>query len=444
MYGFKGATRLALSRLRKPKGAPPEHPAPLLPRMHLRPGIKRLEKTISVIIPTKNAGEEIRTLLRSLRAQEGVRTSEVIIVDSGSTDGTVALAQSEGATVINILPEEFTHAYARNRGADAGRGDYLLFMVQDALPLTSLWLWEMSTALESNDLAGVSCAEYPTSDSDLFYEFLIHKQGDAPGQDQDRILKWDDSCSSYLGLRSNAQLCNISALIRRSVFEQYKFRTAYAEDLDLGFRLIRDGHKLGLLRSTRVLHSHKRSALYFLKRGYVDVRFLTNVFPNFAYPEINDRGKLYAEIVALQTGCAGARSVAAKQAYPLSLLTVLELCQSTIMGGNTESEEHQDVELGALLRALVAETAAHRSRPRGDCGMVWPHASKHIGAFAEWVSSIYVEADKSLAVEISAAIEKIVALHCGTHLAYLFLTDAAKKRVDASLQRLDSMLMAGV
>ena len=76
--------------------------------------------------------------------------------------------------------------------------------------------------------------------------------------------------------------------------------------------------------------------------------------------------------------------------------------------------------------------------------MVWPHASKHIGAFAEWVSSIYVEADKSLAVEISAAIEKIVALHCGTHLAYLFLTDAAKKRVDASLQRLDSMLMAGV
>src|SRR5260370_6919016 len=90
-------------------------------------------------------------------------------------------------------------------------------------------------------------------------------------------------------------MSDVAALIRRDVFEKHRYRTAYAEDLDLGIRLIRDGHRLGFLHRTRVLHSHNRSSYYFLKRGYVDARFLVEVFPNFVFPEVEDAIKLFCD-----------------------------------------------------------------------------------------------------------------------------------------------------
>jgi glycosyltransferase involved in cell wall biosynthesis len=443
MYGFKSATRMALRRLRKPKGAPPFQPSLLLSSLDAGREFAAIDKAVSVIIPTKNTGTEFRHLLQRLRAQEGIGGCEVIVVDSGSTDDTVALARNEGAKVISIAPTEFTHASARNKGAEAASCDYVLFMVQDALPLGNLWLWEMLTSLQSNDLAAVSCAEYPRSDSDLFYQFLIYRQYDACGQNHDRILRWDDSCSSYLGLRSNAQLCDIAALVRRDLFAQYRFRTAYAEDLDLGIRLIRDGYKLGFLNSTRVLHSHNRSAYYFLKRGYVDVRFLTDVFPNFVYPEIDDEEQLYAEIVSLQDRLANITKTLAAQIYPLPVTTAMKLLR---LHGELEADDSGavDPDIRQLMQFLCSDSAAGGHPWPSNRSMVLPHVTKHLEEFGDWMSGIYTEVDRALAGEIAAAVDKILALHCGTHMAYLFRTRAARQRVGERLQQLDTRMTAGV
>src|SRR5262249_25076884 len=64
------------------------------------------------------------------------------------------------------------------------------------------------------------------------------------------------------------------------VFMKYRFRGNYAEDLDLGLRLIRDGYKLALLGSTRIIHSHNRPAYYHLKRGYVDNLAISKILPD--------------------------------------------------------------------------------------------------------------------------------------------------------------------
>jgi glycosyltransferase involved in cell wall biosynthesis len=445
MYGFKNATRMALRRLRKPKGVPPAQPAPLLPLVEVRPGIAPIQKAISVIIPTKNAGTDFQYLLKRLRAQEGIRGCEVILVDSGSTDDTIALAPREGTKVISISPTEFTHAFARNKGADAASGDYLLFMVQDALPLTNVWLWEMATSLQRNDLAAVSCAEYPRSDSDLFYQFLIHRQYDTPGLNHDRVLTWDESCSSYLGLRTNAQLCDIAALIRRDVFQQYRYRTAYAEDLDLGIRLIRDGHKLGFLHSTRVLHSHNRSAYYFLKRGYVDVRFLVNVFPNFVYPEVERKQWLYSDILILYTRIAEMAGMIKKLSFPLPLVDLVEQIRSMLLNAKNGGLRGQAIEseLDDLMSHLAEEVDDVHSRAASK-GMILPHLSGHLEDFQRWLCGIYGRADERVAGEIVGAIQKAFALHCGTHLAYFYLTCANRGCLDESLVELDRRLVAGV
>jgi GT2 family glycosyltransferase len=117
--------------------------------------------------------------------------------------------------------------------------------------------------------------------------------------DKDRFLSWDESCSSQLGLRSNSQISDIAALIKLDVFNQYKYKTKFAEDLDLGIRLIKDGHRIGFLYSTRVIHSHNRPAYYFIKRAYVDSKFLKEVFTGIQFPAITNQIRLFQDIAAI-------------------------------------------------------------------------------------------------------------------------------------------------
>ena len=449
MYGIRNATRLALRRLREPMGTLPAEMAPLvLPAVtSAEEEVSPIDKKVSVVIPTKNAGKHISALLEKMRAQKGILQCDVIVVDSGSTDGTVALAQSKGAKIVQISPQEFTHAFSRNKGAEKATGDSLLFMVQDALPLTNLWLWEMVTALQTNQLAAVSCAEYPRADCDLFYQFLIHRHYNSAGLDQDRILVWDKSCSSYLGLRSNAQISDIAALIRRDIFESYRYKTAYAEDLDLGIRLIRDGHRLGFLHRTRVLHSHTRCAYYFLKRGYVDARFLVEVFPNFVFPEVGDQVKLYCDILT----CFNRLNQIARQLpglrFPLPTKDLMELFLKIFSAGQGEAAsawERVNPELLEFMQRLSEHCQPMSSPLSVRANMIAPHIVNHFELLQNWVCGIYDVADQAFASDIVSALEKILALHAGTHLAYLYLTLRSRGKLDEVLIALDRTMTAGV
>ena len=59
--------------------------------------------TVSVAIPVKDAGEDFRLLLSSLNSQKGFKKVEIIVVDSGSEDGSVATAHDFGAKVVQIF-----------------------------------------------------------------------------------------------------------------------------------------------------------------------------------------------------------------------------------------------------------------------------------------------------------------------------------------------------
>ena len=443
LYGFSSATRLALRRIRKPKGAPPAYPALLNSFPAARPEIAPVEKTVSVIIPTLNAGNNIQHLLRLLNEQEGIRKCEVIVVDSGSTDDTVVTAENEGALVSRIEPHQFTHAFARNKGAETAQGDYLLFMVQDALPLTRRWIYEMLSFMETHGVAAVSCAEFPRADSDLFYQFLIDSQSNDLGLSFDRVAGWDDSCASVLGLRANAHLSDIAALIRSDIFARYRYRAGYAEDLDLGVRLIRDGHKLGFLCSTKVLHSHNRTPYYFLKRGYADVRFLTDVLPNFVYPEIEDKARLYRDIIRLQARVGGLGTIVEQQTFPVRTSTLADLFRSKLENGGIVTGDVPDLQFRQLLALLAGDSGLQDHKLEGR-SIIWPHARRHLENLKNWLSKIYVEVDGALAAEMADTFAKVVALHCGTHLGYLFLSRAAHSELDESLWQLDSQLRAGI
>lgn len=99
-----------------------------------------MRPAFSIIIPTYNRRESLRRCLDSLASQDGDTTFEVIIVDDGSTDGTLEmLAQSSFPYPLSVYTIEHAGpAAARNRGVAEARGDYLLFIDDDVIAHTGL------------------------------------------------------------------------------------------------------------------------------------------------------------------------------------------------------------------------------------------------------------------------------------------------------------------
>ena len=69
--------------------------------------------SVSVIIPTLEAGKQIVPLLKSIESQTR-KPDEVWVVDSSSADGTAELARQCGAKVLGIAREQFDHGGTRD------------------------------------------------------------------------------------------------------------------------------------------------------------------------------------------------------------------------------------------------------------------------------------------------------------------------------------------
>ena len=213
--------------------------------------------TVSVIVPVYNGGAEFKFLLEMLKVQEGIATLEVIIVDSGSADGSLELAERYGAKVVPIIQADFSHSYARNLGVRYATCEFLLFMTQDACPTDAHWLRSLLISLLVGKLDAVSCYEMPRADCDLF----------------GRVTIWED-----WGIQ-RGRLSNHACLLRKSLFDKYLFRFEIAEDFDLGMRLREDGYKIAMLSNVRIIHSHTRSPYYYFKRAIAASLVMVKIQP---------------------------------------------------------------------------------------------------------------------------------------------------------------------
>ncbi len=90
---------------------------------------------ISIIIPTFNEVDFIGPLIRHLRDSGGEHVADIIVVDAGSTDDTVAVARELNAQV--VMSPQKGRAVQMNLGADMAKGDVLYFVHADSLPPSS-------------------------------------------------------------------------------------------------------------------------------------------------------------------------------------------------------------------------------------------------------------------------------------------------------------------
>jgi rhamnosyltransferase len=229
--------------------------------------------------------------LRRLSSQKTDFDYEVLVIDSGSTDGTTELARRHGASVHRIEPGEFDHGATRNLGASLSAARYVVFLVQDALPVDDDWLAAMVENLDADErVAGVYGRQMPRPDSSPLTQALMR---DWPTFRPERHEQFAGGPESYAALppktrRSLAVFDNVSSCVRRSVWERIPFeRTRFGEDLRWGKAVVEAGHKLVYEPRSAVLHSHERGVLYDLRRHYVDGLILQELFgltptPNLA------------------------------------------------------------------------------------------------------------------------------------------------------------------
>jgi rhamnosyltransferase len=237
---------------------------------------------VSVVIPTLNAGPGFGDLLERLLDQETGFGYEVLVVDSGSTDGTAGLARRRGVAVHTIPRAEFGHGATRNLGVSLSRGEYVAFIVQDALPLDGRWLAAMVENLEGDDLvAGVYGRQVPRPESAPLARALVNGWPTASLERREQYVE-DPALYRELtpaGRRSLATFDNVSSCVRRSVWEEIPFeRTGYGEDIRWGKSVVECGYRIVYEPRSAVFHSHERGALYDLKRHYVDALILQELF----------------------------------------------------------------------------------------------------------------------------------------------------------------------
>src|SRR4051794_18367893 len=112
-------------------------------------------RSVSVVVPVKDGARYLRELLDAVFAQRDAAPAglDVLVVDSGSRDRSVAIARAAGATVLEIDPATFGHGRTRNLGAERTTGDVIAFLTQDATPVPG-WLAGLLSGFDLADDVG--------------------------------------------------------------------------------------------------------------------------------------------------------------------------------------------------------------------------------------------------------------------------------------------------
>jgi len=131
---------------------------PIEPDAVCAPAVRPVRQA-SVFVPTYNAGKDIEPLLERLVAQVAPFRYDILMIDSGSTDGTVEKIRaygSKGVRLHEIPNREFQHGRTRNLGIAMTEGDCVAILTQDALPADDRWLAALIGGFDrSNRVAGV-------------------------------------------------------------------------------------------------------------------------------------------------------------------------------------------------------------------------------------------------------------------------------------------------
>lgn len=234
--------------------------------------------------------EEALVAVRGQLLADG-ESPELLVCDSGSTDGSVELARASGAEVIEIPPGEFSHGATRNLLMRRAQGAHVAFLTQDAIPADRRWLARLLGGFELADDVGLAFGPYlarpeasPMVARELSDWFASLSPGEKPRVDRldpDQRAAAPRRFLGPLGYFTDANGC-----VARAAWESVPFRSVgYAEDHLLAQDMLRAGFAKAYVPDAPVIHSHDYSGWDWLRRSFDESRAVRELY------DLDDQGR---------------------------------------------------------------------------------------------------------------------------------------------------------
>lgn len=231
---------------------------------------------ISIVIPVKNGSTTIADCLNAIRNQTIYKECEIIIIDSGSTDGTLEfLKQYDDVKVISIDPKTFNHGATRNLGVQHAQGEFVVMTVQDAVAADNYWLEKMLRHFEDNEVAGVCGQQIVPHDLDKNPHEWFRPQSEP----EVKSVQFKDINSFYkLSAAEKRSICgwdDVNAMYRKERLKEIPFESfIFGEDMFWAKTALEKAYKLVYDHSARVNHYHFQFPEYTYRRVLISKVFI--------------------------------------------------------------------------------------------------------------------------------------------------------------------------
>jgi glycosyltransferase involved in cell wall biosynthesis len=220
--------------------------------------------TCSIIIRAYNESQHLPRLLEGI-AHQTIKNVEVILVDSGSTDSTVQVAEKYGATVVHISSAEFTFGRSLNFGLRAATRELVVIASAHVYPVYPDWLESLLRPFEDEKVAltygkqrGPDFAKF--SEQQIFHQW--YPEASKPGQE-------------------TAFCNNANAAIRRSLWEKnpYDETLTGLEDLAWAKWAKDQGYAISYVAEAEIIHVHNETPHGVYNRYRREAMALRKIYP---------------------------------------------------------------------------------------------------------------------------------------------------------------------
>lgn len=219
----------------------------------------------SIVVRAYNEEKHIGRLLEGVARQTQPEV-ETILVDSGSTDRTVEIAESYGARVVRITPEEFTFGRSLNLGIEASQSEFVVIVSAHCYPVYPDWLEQLLAPLSDEDVA-VSYGKQRGGETNRYSEHQWFRN------------YFPDTS---LARQGHPYCHNANAVIRRSVWQEHKYNENLTglEDLAWGSWVFQQGYGIAYAAEAEIIHLHDEGPQTVYNRYRREAIAMRQILPN--------------------------------------------------------------------------------------------------------------------------------------------------------------------
>ena len=218
----------------------------------------------SIIIRAYNESQHIGRLLEGVR-QQTVKDVEVILVDSGSTDSTVTIAESFSTKIVHIPSAEFTFGRSLNLGIKSASCELIVIASAHVYPVYPDWLEKLLEPFQDNQVA-LAYGKQRGYEGSKYSEHQIFHQWYPETGSLDQITAF---CN------------NANAAIRKSLWEKHNYDESLTglEDLEWAKWAKGEKYKIAYVAEAEITHIHNETPRGVYNRYRREAMALRRIYP---------------------------------------------------------------------------------------------------------------------------------------------------------------------